>query len=522
MAFLMHTTVTALVHGNPLSVASRGALDALQDTPSATPLQQEELQCRALLYLLAHPRLSLARITELWYPDGAFDPSLHLVLTDASPAVRRLQRAALYRFFTALLHANCWLGAATILHDARLRPSQPKHLLGALLGAMPASESDRAALATACNALVLRTHGRMSAPIYTAMLERLAALHMHREIDVWVSFISIASLDGQLRRALLANIVHNLTAQGAHSAACTLVCALPAAACSPRIYTALLGQYADAWLDEQGRAIGNSRAAALWQALRRHGAPRPTAYLARLASHARHARSMHAIRDLRIMHNTLRLPVHDPIWSRALLYTTRAILRSGRTSLGLRYVRRYLRTHALPQPAASALLNVFIAHLLDGVPQSALSHPSCIAALAKLYRGVVFAGSGAHAQPWQAPLLPVRNIQAMQPAMLLMLVHHIVHLAAACRASADNTTILLLVRAAAQWDQRVGTRALWHMASLALPDSDPAEHAASRAARSALLRALAGAFVRRRDWHSVRRAVALARSFRAPHPSLPT
>lgn len=481
--------------------------------------RREQLQCVLLTDIVTQRLLPLPRIGELWYPHGAFDPTLHFVPEHKASALRRLQRAALYRLFQAQLDARRMHAAACVLHDRRLRPSQPKHLLALLLrrtaqlrGMSPLSidpqQSARAALGHACAAIVARPPPAMRAPVAVAMLEQLAALHLHAALLEWARVLACIDMQGN-DPGPLARVAWRLCRSGAHATAYAYVQALPVEWRTRSMYTALLAHYGDALLDANGEVSTRDAtpSAVLWRELctTPHLAPPDApAYVARLASHARHARALHALRDERAMHRRCMPDVRTR--EQAALHTLRALLAAGRWSLAVRHARRHVQRHGAPAHAAT-WLNAMIASLVSAPTPRMLPPSERAHLLSCLYRHVL--------RPDEA-----RSARRLPPTetrtpTLAPLVEGIAQFALASRARPDRTTLLLLVRAAAQWDESLDSRALWHMAHLVLPEGHlhtPAD--TPRTANGALLVELAAAFARRADHRSARSAQFLARQGR--------
>ena len=79
--------------------AAAPAFAQLDGTDGA--VRREELQCMLLSRVVSQRLLSLSRISAAWYPDDAFDPTLHYVPPDAAQELRRFKSAGLYRLFPA-------------------------------------------------------------------------------------------------------------------------------------------------------------------------------------------------------------------------------------------------------------------------------------------------------------------------------------------------------------------------------------------------------------------------------------
>lgn len=495
--------------------------------------RREELQCVFLLYVLSQKQLPFDHVAELWYPNGAMDESLHHVPKDAAPALRRLQRAALYRYFHAQLHAMRFHAAACTLHDPRLRPAQPKHLLRLLLErtkhVAPARalcddprQSVRAALDEACRAFTTHTRSALSAALFQSMLYQLTALSMHTTLLQWTSLAPHVEHGISDTRGLT-RIARQLCQRGAYADAFAYVHALPVPWRTHGMYTALLKAYADAWLDVDGSLASKngSPSAVLWDELCTvpHLAPPPIeAYLARLASHADDGRARHALRDVRLLR--ARTPTAAQ-YTRAATLLLRALMAAGRWSLAMRIARRYVAQVGVPAEAV-AWLNTMVTSLVSAPLPLSLSHADRSALLSSLYRALLPSGTPAPAQPpGRLPCLLAGTDR------LASFVDAIAAFAHTCHVRPDRTTFLLLVRAATQWDERLDSQALWHMARLALPDTHVPGSTPARTPPfpDVLLRDLATAFARRADYRSARNAHFLARQakrrIQAPRCFLP-
>lgn len=512
------------VHAAAAELAAERALPAAvaRAAPASARLaeqggdvRKEELQCVLLMYLVAQRRLPLARISAAYYPNAAFDDTLHMVPTDAAAELRRLQRAALYRLFHAELEASRLHGAACILHDARLRPAQPKHMLGMLLrrtarvrrapplGVDP-QQSVRAALQEACDAICRRPPPDMRAHTFAAMLTQLAGLRMHATLLQWAALVAHTAVPDMDVR-LLADVARRLCRNGALDEAFAYVQTLPLAWRTRGMYAPLLAHFGDAWLDATGALVQKEAtpSAVLWHDLctvPHLMPPGPAAYVARLVSHANHGRGAHALQDLRALR---RAPVDEASLADAGLCAMRALLRQGRWSLAVRHARRHRRRHGTP-PNATAWLNALVATLVEArVPQN-----ECAQILSLLYTGLLRTPCG------EAQRLPSTGPES---ASLLLFANAIVQYAGACAAHPDRTTLLLLVRAAAQWDESLDSRQLWHIAQLVLPEGrrhTRTDTGPVHSSNSALLVELAAAFARRLDHRSARSAQFLARQGR--------
>lgn len=517
----VHQAVQQLAAGKGLRSATEAAAPAFAqlDGPDG-PARREELQCMLLARIVSQRLLSLSRISAAWYPNDAFDTALHYVPPDAAHELRRFQRAALYRLFRAQVEARRLHAAACVLHDHRLRPAQPKHLLAMLLVhtarlrtlpplAVDPQQSARAALRHACAAIEARPPQALRGSVAASMLHQLAALHMHPTLLRWTRVLAQTHVPDMDPHALT-EITQQLCRESMHAEAYAFVQTLPVAWRTPGMYPALVGHYAHAMLDLHGRVNEPLQTpdTRLWHELctvTHLAPPRAPAYLARLASHAKKARALHALRDERLVRHLCQ----DDATTRAAacLYTLRALMRAGRWSLAVRYARRCLRRDG-PPPKATAWLNTLVAGLVL-TPRTRTSTPEQRRhLLSYLYRAVL--------RP--VPVHSARRLPYMtsHSETLDPLVDAISQLIPALHARPNRTTLLLLIRAAVQWGENLDSRALRRMAQLMLPEGRMLHTLTDTpsAIHGALLVELAAAFSHRADHRSARRAHFLARQKR--------
>lgn len=498
--------------------AAAPAFAQLDGTDGA--VRREELQCMLLSRVVSQRLLSLSRISAAWYPDDAFDPTLHYVPPDAAQELRRFQRASLYRLFRAQIEARRLYAAACVLLDRRLRPAQPKHLLATLLThtarlrtlpplAVDPQQSARVALRQACAAMEARPPQTLRGSVAVSMLHQLAALHMYSTLLRWARVLTHTHVTDMDPDALT-GIVQQLCHERMYAEAYTFLQTLPLAWRTPGMYPPLVGHYANVMLDSNGLVQSSlpTPDTRLWHELctvAHLAPPDAPAYLARLASHAKKARALHALRDERLVR---RVCSDDAsVCAAASLYTLRALVRAGRWSLAVRYARRCLRRDG-PPPNATAWLNTLVGGLVRARRTRTSTPEQRRHLLSYLYRAVL--------RP--VPVHSGRRLPYItsQSGTLDPLVDAISQLIPALHARPNRTTLLLLIRAAAQWGENLDSRALRRMAQLILPEGRQLHTLTDTpsAIQGALLVELAAAFARRADHRSARRAHFLARQKR--------
>ncbi|WFC95393.1 hypothetical protein MBRA1_002041 [Malassezia brasiliensis] len=221
------------------------------------------------------------------------------------------------------------------------------------------------ALHHACGALEARPPQVLRGSVAVSMLHQLAVLHMHPTILRWTRVLAQTHVPDMDPHALT-GIVQQLCREKMYAEAYAFVQTLPVAWRTPGMYPALVGHYAHAMLDLNGHVNTPLQTpdTRLWHELctvAHLAPPGPLAYLARLASHAKKARALHALRDERLVRHMFQ----DDAKTRAAacLYTLRALMHAGRWSLAVRYARRCLRRDG-PPSKATAWLNTLVAGLV--------------------------------------------------------------------------------------------------------------------------------------------------------------
>lgn len=493
-------------------------------------LQVEELQCVVLDAALRAPS-SCERLAQV------YARATPLVPPPGHSALRRLQRATLFRLFSAMMDAHHYADAALVLKDPRLRPAQPKHLARLLLRRLatrPPSllcadprQSPRAALRAACDAL-RQLQGPMDASAVVFMMQCLAERRMYAELVKWTAHASwrVPPTCQPPRHAISALVRRVCVQQGAPAEAAALVLALPPAWRTHAMYQVLMVHH----------RMPAMSAELLQELFVSTGELDAHSLLAHLEGHARRGDAAQALRDYAAMKHTCAL--NDE--ATASLLVAQAICAAGRVSLCLRMAQR---RPALFAQHGTLLLNALLAGVLRVMRTTPLSACERAMVLRQLYACVLSAAAhGASARTGAsaiaainalpvalARLPPVRIGAPVSCASLLSLLAHIARIAGAHAVQPNKATLLLLVRAAAQWDTEMDSSALWHVAGMALPDMlnvprrvpEPAAEARGLrrrsarqrrpwpASRRALLVELAAAFARRHDWRNVRRAQTL-------------
>lgn len=548
-----------------LALARNGVSDMQQILTASFPYpsdlehthRKDELECMMLDAAL-HDKLSPAQLFPLC-PVTTNQP-------DAVPyALLQRRRAVLFRIFCALLEAGRLRDAAVILRDARLRPSQPKHMLRMLLRQLdphrhaclpsPASsmptlckdpaQSSHAALREACNSweYVAQRDGQLNTQIFVYMLEQLLHRYMHSDMLQWVtcsaSMVHDANDQDSAFLVSLSAIIHRMTlVHHVPAQAATLMFKFPTAWRTYSMYHDLLS-YKNEECDPavvnvpcrsesagSPRVLDYSWRKRLWDDMLTHAHLQNTSeevYLAHLGAHAHGARVQKAWVDWKALRQLD--DVSQPSLAHAALLLVRAFVRSGRTSLAMRFLERHAsfacRLHG------TEILNTLLQGVVDEVCED-MGAQDRAWILSRMYECVWLTAKRSLTPTTLKPssdsaimrqrtaetsILPPAHHQARARASSLL--KRMANLFDTHSMSPNLATLQILVRTATKWDTSLDSHALWHMAALALPYTHThSTYARTRSARCSLYAELASALQQRHEAKSARRALSLLRKSR--------
>ena len=434
-------------------------------------------------------------------------------------AVLQRQRAALFRVFCAQLSAGRFKDAAYMLRDARLRPSQPKHMLRMLLRRLGQHVStlsaDPGQSAHAALRETLRSfeydcarRGHLDTHVFLRVLDHLLSRHMHTDMAHWAqSTAGMVPYPDPPFYAALAALVHRMTStHRAPIQAAAFIEALPPAWRTHAMYHDVLVYDREVYLAGQESMDWRKR---LWHDLRTIPhlcLPSAQGVLAQLSAHA------HCVHKDRVWSDWLALErqknASPEMRARAIWLVTRTFVRAGHTRLAVRFAER----HASSAPAqGTQLLNTLLTGILEDTRKCRSVHDrTCV--LRHMYECVWQAARRSQANTMPTlPVLPelvstAPSRAAQRVLWLLARVERLINTHALCP---NVHTLQLLIRAATKWDASMDSQALWDMAALAPPRS-PHTHRM----RYTLFSELASALQRRADTRSARRARALLRHHR--------
>ena len=434
-------------------------------------------------------------------------------------AVLQRQRAALFRVFCAQLSAGRFKDAAYMLRDARLRPSQPKHMLRMLLRRLGQHVStlstDPGQSAHAALRETLRSfeydcarRGHLDTQVFLRVLEHLLSRHMHTDMAHWAqSTAMMVSHPDPPFYAALAALVHRMTStHRAPIQAAAFIEALPPAWRTHAMYHDVLVHDREVYLAGQESMAWRKR---LWHDLRtipHLRLPSAQGVLAQLSAHA------HCVHKYRVWSDWLALEHQEDaspeMRARAVWLVTRTFVRAGHTRLAVRFAER----HASSAPAhGTPLLNTLLTGILEDTRKCRSVHDRmCV--LRHMYECVWQAAR--RCQTNTMPTLPILpELVSLAPSRaaqrVLWLLARVERLISTHVLCPNVQTLQLLIRAATKWDASMDSQALWDMAALAPPRS-PHTHRM----RYSFFSELASALQRRADSRSARRARALLRHHR--------
>lgn len=473
--------------------------------------KREELQCvlleAALRTEVPLPRLEQLCAVQTHMPQGVPRPLL------------AFRRAMIFRAFTAQLQGQRYVAAAQLLSDARLRPSQATYMLRQLLQTVRTSKSTplacepaqapRAAVREACEqfATLAQQRGVLQERVFLGMLRELSRRYMHAHMTRWARACAPAVQRTPTLLSQLAEMVHRVaTRHGAPWEAAMLVMALPPSwRTSSMMHTLLL------YLNEEPSWPASD---ALWTDVSGHtGAPLALlhTHLARLRAHAAQAKAPAAWREWRAIEQLHAVP--PVLRARAALLVVQALCAAGRPSMAMRFAER--RAPSVLEAHGTATLHA----MLHSVLQAAKAHgrDERRTLLSHMYECVLRAAAQRRTLPEteDARALQVRERMPCMPtppavpseAVVHALLAQVSRLVDTYGLRPDLSTLQLLVRTATQWNTVMDSRALWHMAELAMPRVPGSPSPANRA----LLSDLADALERRNERASARHARALSR-----------
>ena len=452
-----------------------------------------------------------------------------------------------------------------MLKDARLRPSQPKHMLRMLLRhldshrhtRMPSSASSmptlckdpaqysHAALREACNSweYVARRGGQLNTQIFVYMLEQLLHRYMHSDMLQWVtcsaSMVHDANDQNSAFLVSLSALIHRMTlVHRVPAQAATLMFKFPTAWRTHSMYHDLLA-YKNEECDtavandpcrsesaRSRRGLDYSWRKRLWDDMLTHAHLQNTpeeAYLAHLSAHAHGARAQRAWVDWKALRQLDNLS--QPSLAHAAMFVVRAFVRSGRTSLAIRFLERHAslacRLHG------TEILNTLLQGVIDEVCDD-MDAQDRAWILSQMYECVWLTAKRSLTpttlKPSSEPvimrqrtaetsILPPTHHQARARASSLL--KRMANLFDTHSMSPNIATLQILVRTATKWDTSLDSHALWHMAALALPCTHTHSTCArTRSARCSLYAELASALQQRHETKSARRALSLLRKSR--------
>ncbi|KOS13610.1 hypothetical protein Malapachy_1786 [Malassezia pachydermatis] len=468
---------------------------------------------------------------------------LYPITTVVPRPLLHLQRATLFRLFSAYVEAKRYVDAARLLRDPRWRPSQPKHMLHVLLRQLRARrlsalsvdpcQSTRAALRETCASFVVLQPrgGKLSAAVFVQMLQMLVQHRLYAEIRVWTHTVRPMVTDeitSDMLHRLTAIVTHMAWQQRAPYEAATMLLALPPGWRTRAMYYALLRHFSEAKVTAHDAIPTTSstlaaQSARLWKELCVHAegkGPTSKAYLARLYGHAKRGHAGLAWQDLRQWQQCMPLSPSDRALAQLLLL--RALVQAGRLSLAWRMAHR--RMAEAWKRYGTATFNT----LLSGVSSPAQAHASIHTAflLQCLYDGILRATQRSRRRRestefrdavQRSPRLSHIHTTKLDLDAWQELVVRLIQLGDQYAYHPDVTTWQWLVQAATRWDLRMDSHTLWHMASLAVPSSPPVG-AQDTKMRHTLYMSLAAGFQQRCDTNSARRAYALAQQSRRRVP----
>ncbi|WFD20480.1 hypothetical protein MCAP1_002724 [Malassezia caprae] len=485
--------------------------------------KREELQC-VLLEAALRTRLPLPRLEQLCAVQ--VQPPVGV-----PPPLLAFRRAMLFRAFTAQLQGRRFAAAARLLGDARLRPSQMTFMLRKLLQALrvhPAAllasepaQSPRAALRQVCEHLPATAQrvGALDERVFLGVLRELGRRRMHAHMAPWARACAPAVQGSPTLAPELAEVVHRVaTSHGAPGDAAMLVMALPAPWRTPAMLHTLL-----LYLDEEPSSL----AGAVWDDVRGLLEP-PLAslhtHLARLRTHASQAKAGAAWHEWRALARLDAVP--GTLRAQAALLVVQALSAAGRLSLAMRFAER--RAPSVLEAHGTAVLYAMLHSVLQAAQaygqterRTLLSHMYECVLRAAAQRRPPRAPDGARALQLRERMPCMHGPPAVpSSAVLHALLAHLSRLADTHTLRPDLSTLQLLVRTATQWNTAMDSRALWHMADLAMPRVPGPSPPAYRA----LLGDLAAALERQYDHKSARNARARARQCerRVRRPAPPT
>lgn len=434
-------------------------------------------------------------------------------------AVLQRQRAALFRVFCAQLSAGRFKDAAYMLRDARLRPSQPKHMLRMLLRRLGQHVStlsaDPGQSAHAALRETLRSfeydcarRGHLDTQVFLRVLEHLLSRHMHTDMVHWAqsTAMMVPHPDPPFYAALAA-LVHRMTStHRAPIQAAAFIEALPPAWRTHAMYHDVLVHDREVYLAGQESMAWRKR---LWHDLRtlpHLRLPSAQGVLAQLSAHA------HCVHKYRVWSDWLALEhqkdASPEMRARAVWLVTRTFVRAGHTRLAVRFAER----HASSAPAqGTPVLNALLTGILEDTRKCRSVHDrTCV--LRHMYECVWQAARRCQTNTMPTlPVLPelVSSAPSRAAQRVLWLLARVERLISTHVLCPNVQTLQLLIRAATKWDASMDSQALWDMAALAPPRS-PRTHKM----RYSFFSELASALQRRADTRSARRARALLRHHR--------
>ena len=476
-----------------------------------TPSQRDELQC---LLIDAALRAQTPPADLLYLCHVTTD-----IPRGLPRAVLLRQRAVLFRVFSAQLSAGRFKDAAYMLRDARLRPSQPKHMLRMLLRRLGRHAStlstDPGQSAHAALRETLRSfeydcarRGHLDTQVFLHMLEHLLFRHMHTDMVHWAqSTASMVPHPDLPFLAALAALVHRMAFRyHAPIQAGAFIEALPTAWRTHAMYHDVLVHDKEVYLAGQESMAWRKR---LWNDLRTIPhlcQPSAQAILAQLSAHA------HCVHKRRVWSDWLALErqkdASPEMRARAILLVTRTFVRAGHTRFAVRFAERHA---SCVRAQGTQLLNTLLTGILEDVRKCRSVHDrTCV--LRHMYECVWQAATRSQAD--RMPSLPdlpeyVSSPPSRAAQRVLWLLARVERLADTHALRPNVQTLHLLVRAATRWDGSMDSQALWDIAALALP-----HNAHTRRMCCTFFSELASALQRRADTKSALRARALLRHHR--------
>ncbi|SHO79092.1 Hypothetical protein MSYG_3441 [Malassezia sympodialis ATCC 42132] len=476
--------------------------------------KREELQC-VLLEAALRARVPLPRLEQLCTVQ-AQPPA------GVPPPLLAFRRAMLFRAFTAQLQGQRFVAAAQLLGDARLRPSQTTYMLRQLLQALRTpsaapltsepTHSPRAALREACERLatVAQRRGAVDERVFLGVLRELSRRHMHTHMAPWARVCAPLVRGGPTLAPQLAEVVRRVaTRHGAAPDAAMLVMALPPPWRTPSMLHTLL-----LYLDEEPSPQAGAATRAVWDDVRSGLGPllaQLHTHFARLRVHASRASARAAWHEWRALEQLDAVP--DALRAQAALLVVQTLSAAGRLSLAMRLAER--RAPSVLVAHGTAALYAMLRSVLQAAQTHGQSERRTL--LSHMYECVLRAAAQRPSPP--APdhtralqlreRMPCMHGPPAVPssAVVHALLAHVSRLVDTYALRPDLATLQLLVRTATQWNTAMDSRALWHMADLALPRVPGPRPPVYRA----LLCDLAAALERRHDRASARHARALAR-----------